>query len=193
MQRDDSLRNMLYSLARFGLFFLINIFSVIVTRIVVLGIVGTLIPKLQLYYNIALQSGICFVISCLFLIALFKDDAKRHTAYYRYNPTLVSIILIVSSAVYFLPCMLLEHIESKAGESAINNLYFGFIWIRELIHDVSKFLNGGQQTSLVDLQVYGLIGVIILLAICISTYVLARKVYFKKFESGEYEYEAEEY
>ncbi len=193
MQRDDSLRNMLYSLARFGLFFLINIFAVIATRIVILGVVGTMIPKLQLYYNIALQSFICFVISCLFLIALFKDDAKRHTAYYRYNPTLVSIVMIVTSAVYFLPCMLLEHIENKAGESAINNLYFGFIWIRELIHDVTKFLNGGQQTNLVDLQVYGLLGVLILLGICIGTYVLARKVFLRKFESGEYEYEVEEY
>ncbi len=193
MRQDDSLRNMLYSLARFGLYFLINIFAVVITRIVILGVVGTMIPKLQLYYNQALQSGICFVISALFLIALFADDAKRHTAYVRYNPTLVSIVVIITSAVYYVPCLVLEQVENKAGESAINNLYFGFIWIREVFASIGKWLSGGKMPKLLDLQVYGILGIILLLAISIGTYILARKIYLRKFESGEYEYEVEEY
>ncbi len=173
---DNSLRNMLYSLARFGLFFLINIFSVVITRIVILGVVGTMLPKLQLYYRPALQSGISFVISALFLIALFADDAKRHTAYVRYNPTLVSIVMILTGAVYYIPSLVLISIENKAGYAAIDNMYFGFEWL--------NFIGRDQQ-------VYGVAGVILQVGICIATYVLARKIYIKKFESGEYEYEVD--
>ena len=50
MERD-SLRDMLYSLARFGLFWLINIFGVIIGKTAILGVVGTFVPRLALYDN----------------------------------------------------------------------------------------------------------------------------------------------
>ena len=51
MEERDSLRTMLYGLARFGLFWLINIFALIIGKTAILGIVGTFVPKLALYDN----------------------------------------------------------------------------------------------------------------------------------------------
>lgn len=171
---EHSLRNMLYSLARFGLYVLINIFAVIMSKIVILGVIGTFIPRLHLYDNPELLSLIGFFIPAALLIWLMADDAKRHTAYGRYNPTLVATVIIISSAIYYIPALIIDHIENKAGESAIRNMYFSFYWL-------TKFDD--------SLEVYALIGLIILTVICIASYIIARKIYFKKFESGEYEYE----
>ena len=55
MERD-SLRELLYSLARFGLFWLINIFGVIMGYVLVRNVIGTFFPRLQLYSNPVLTS-----------------------------------------------------------------------------------------------------------------------------------------
>lgn len=171
---DNSLRNMLYGWARFGLYVLINIFGVAMGKLVILNVVGTFIPRLQLYDRPVLLSIITFLIPAAMLVCLMADDAKRHTAYGRYNPTLVAIIIILSSAVYYIPSLVIDHVESKAGQLAITNMYFSFYWLSEFDD---------------SLEVYSLIGLVLLAVICIAAYIIARKIYFKKFEAGEYEYE----
>ncbi len=172
---QDSLRNMLYSLARFGLFWLINIFGVIIGKTAILGIVGTFIPRLALYDNPETLSAISFVIPICLLIALFADDAKRHTAYGRYNPILVSIVMILTSAVYYVPAAVIGYVKDPKTASLMKELYFTSYWISKFVGD--------------DVEIYALMGALLMLVICIISYVIARKIYLKKFESGEYEYE----
>ncbi len=174
MERD-SLRDMLYSLARFGLFWLINIFGVIIGKTAILGIFGTFIPRLALYDNPETLSAISFIIPICFLIALFADDAKRHTAYGRYNPILVSIVLILTSAVYYVPAVVIGYVKDPKTADIMKELYFTSYWISKLVGD--------------DVEIYALLGALLMLVICILSYVIARKIYLKKFESGEYEYE----
>lgn len=171
---DNSLKNMLYGLARLGLFVLINIFAVIMSKIAILGVIGTFIPRLHLYDNPELLSLISFFIPVLLLIWLMADDAKRHTAYGRYNPVLISIVTILSAVIYYIPALVISQVDSKAGEAAITNMYFSFYWISEFGY---------------SFEVYALIGLILLATISIAAYMIARKIYFKKFEAGEYEYE----
>lgn len=174
MERD-SLRDMLYSLARFGLFWLINIFGVIIGKTAILGVVGTFVPRLALYDNPETLSAISFIIPICFLIALFADDAKRHTAYGRYNPVLVSIVMILTCTVYYIPAVVIGYIKDIKTAAIMKELYFTSYWITKLVGD--------------DVEIYALMGTLIMLVICILSYVIARKIYLKKFESGEYEYE----
>lgn len=172
MERD-SLKSMLYSFARFGLYFLINVFGVIMAKVFIRSIGSFLVPRLQLHYNDQLLSFLSFLIPLALFIALFADDAKRHTAYGTYNMTLVCIVMILTSAVYYIPVLVMSHIEEKAALLAIENMYFSGYWL-----------------SVIDdgIEIYALIEIILYLIACIATYGIARKVYVKKFDSGEYEY-----
>ena len=170
---QDSLRNMLYSFARFGLFWLINIFGVIIGKTAILGIVGTFIPRLALYDNPETLSAISFIIPICLLIALFADDAKRHTAYGRYNPILVSIVMILTAAVYYVPAVVIGYVKDVKTAAIMKELYFTSYWISKFVGD--------------DVEIYALMGALLMLVICVVSYVIARKIYLKKFESGEYE------
>ncbi len=173
MERD-SLKDMLYSLARFGLFWLINIFGVIIGRTAILGVVGTFIPRLALYDNPETLSLISWFVPILLLIALFRDDAKRHTAYGRYNPFLVAITMLITCAVYCLPAFLISYVKDINAANVMREIYFTSFWISKLTNDV---------------EIYALLGALLMFAICIGSYVISRKIYLRKFESGEYEYE----
>ncbi|MBQ8623669.1 MAG: hypothetical protein IJ424_04735 [Oscillospiraceae bacterium] len=171
---EDSLRTMLYGLARCGLFFLLNIFAVVMGRWVILSVVSTLIPRLHLYNKPELVAFMAWLIPAFTLIALFADDAKRHTAYGRYNVVNVSITMILTAAVYYAPVFVLEYLEDRNAIAALRSLYYTSSWM-EIFTD--------------NIQVYALIGTIIQVVLCIVSYIIARKYYLKKFESGEYEYE----
>lgn len=171
----DSLRNMLYALSRFGLFWLVNIFGVIIGKTAILGAVGTFIPRLQLYDNPELLSLISWLIPSVMLIALFADDAKRHTAYQRYNSILVSMTIILTCAVYYIPAIVIGYITDPKTASFLKELYFTAYWMSLAFGD--------------NVEVYALIDTVIKALICIVSYMLARKIYLKKFENGEYEYE----
>lgn len=174
MERD-SIRDMLYSLARFGLFLATNYFGVIIGKTAVLGIVGSFVPRLHLYDNPQTLSLISFFIPAIMLIALFADDAKRHTAYGRYNPVLVSITVILSAAIYYAPALVIGYVKDAKSAEGLKLLFFTDYWL-------SDFLGN-------EVEIYALAGAAVLAALSIISYVIARKIYIKKFESGEYEYE----
>lgn len=172
MEERDNLRTFLYGWARFGLFWLINIFAAIMGRTAILGIVGTLFPRMSLYDNPELLSFISWLIPAWLLIWLFVDDAKRHTAYGLYNPIAVEITMILTGVVYYGQVFILDYIEDKAAVAAITNLYFPSFWLSK-IND--------------DPQIYGLLGVVLQVVICIASYLIAHRFYLKKFaeEDGE--------
>lgn len=171
---NDSLRTIGYGFARCGLFFLLNIFASFIGQTAVLGIVGTFIPKLQLYSRPELLSFLSWLIPGITLFALFADDAKRHTAYGRYNFPNVVIVVILTSVAYYAPIFLLDYITDNNAVGMIHQLYFTSEWLHVISYNV---------------EIYALIGTIVMATICIVSYALARKYYLRKFESGEYEYE----
>lgn len=172
--REDSLRTMLYGLARCGIFFMLNLFAVPMGQFVIKGVVGTFIPRLQLYNRPELLAFFSWLIPALTLIALFADDAKRHTAYGRYNAVNISITMVLTSIVYYVPVFILEYLEDRNAIMAVRMLYFTSSWL---------------EVFTTNIQVYALIGTIIQMVLCIASYIVARHYYLKKFESGEYEYE----
>ena len=152
MERD-SLRNMLYSLARFGLFILINLFGIVIGKTAILGVMGTFFPKLKLYDNTQFLSII----------------------YGRYNPILVSITTILSAAIYYVPAIVIGYIKDPRVIDAMKQIYFTHYWISYVCGD--------------NVEIYGLLGCALTAIICIVSYLIARKIYLRKFENGEYEYE----
>lgn len=170
MEENDSLRTLLYSLARFGLFWLINIFAMIIGKTAILGVVGTFVPRLHLYDNPELLSFISWLIPAWLLTWLFWDDGKRHTAYGLYNPTIVTTVLLITGIVYYAPVFLMEYADNKLALSTLDSIYFPCYWL-SVVSD--------------DAQVYGLLGVAILVVMSIASYLLSHKYYVKKFAEEE--------
>ncbi|MCD8006774.1 MAG: hypothetical protein LUF29_07380 [Oscillospiraceae bacterium] len=175
MERD-SLKDLLYCLSRFGLFWAISVFGVIMGRTAVLGVVGTLIPRLRLYDNEELLSLLSCIIPAIMLIALFADDAKRHTAYRAYRPLFVTCTMLVTGIIYYIPAVVAGYLTEDLAVEAITGIYFTSYWL--------SFVSE-------QLEVYALLGTIFWVALCILTYVIARRIYLHKFENGEYEYEVD--
>lgn len=167
MEERDSLRTVLYGLARFGLYWLICIFATIIGKTAVLGIIGTLLPRLALYDNPETLSLFSWLIVLAFLIPLFWDDGRRHTAYGLYNPIAVTIILLLTGASFYLPVFFLDYMEDLAAKSSLLALYFTDFWLSK-IND--------------DPQIYGLIGTVINVIICLAAYIISNRVYRGKFE-----------
>ncbi|MCC8196212.1 MAG: hypothetical protein LIO49_05340 [Ruminococcus sp.] len=175
MERD-SLKDLLYCLSRFGLFWAITVFGIIIGKTAVLGVIGTIIPRLRLYDNTELLSLLSCIIPAIMLIMLFADDAKRHTAYRAYRPLFVTIVMLVTGIVYYIPAVVAGYLTEERAVDAITELYFTSYWL--------TFVSD-------KLEVYALLGTIFWVALCILTYVVARRVYLHKFENGEYEYEVQ--
>ena len=171
MEERDGLRTMLYGWARFGLFWLINIFSTIIGRTAILGVVGTMIPRLALYDNMELLSFFSWLVSMAFFIPLFWDDGKRHTAYGTYNPTIVTIIMLLTGIVYYAPVFILEYMTDRKVVATIDSLYFSNYWFSPLNDDS---------------QIYALIGIALTVIICIVTYVVSHIYHRGKFDDEDF-------
>ncbi|MCD7731846.1 MAG: hypothetical protein LUH56_00180 [Oscillospiraceae bacterium] len=176
MERD-SLKDLLYCLSRFGLFWAITVFGIIIGKTAVLGVIGTIIPRLRLYDNTELLSLLSCIIPAIMLIMLFADDAKRHTAYRAYRPLFVTIVMLITGIIYYIPAIVAGYLTEERAVDAITELYFTSYWL--------TFVSD-------KLEVYALLGTIFWVALCILTYVIARRVYLHKFENGEYVYEVQE-
>ncbi len=170
MEERDSLRTMLYGWARFGLFWLINIFAMIVGRTAILGIIGTAFPKLALYDRPELLSFFSWLIPAWLLTWLFWDDAKRHTAYGRYDPVAVTIILLLIGIVYYAPVFILNAMEDRKVVATVESFYFTSFWLSAIDDDP---------------QVYGLIGSVLQILLCLGSYTVAHRYYLKKFAEEE--------
>lgn len=170
MEENDSLRTLLYSLARFGLFWLINIFAMIIGKTVILGVVGTFVPRLHLYDNPELLSFLAWLIPAWLLTWLFWDDGRRHTAYGLYNPTVVTSVLLVTGIIYYAPVFLMEYAEGKLAHSTLDSIYFPCYWLSKISGDP---------------QVYGLLGIAILVIMSVISYLLSHKYYFAKFSEED--------
>ena len=170
MEERDSLRTILCGWARFGIFWLVCVFATIVGKTAVLGVVGTLLPRLALYDNPETLALLSWFIVLAFLIPLFWDDGKRHTAYGLYNPVAVTIILILTGISFYAPVFILDYTNDFKVVAAIHSLYFTDFWFSKLGSDP---------------QIYVLIGTVITVAICLAAYILSHIFYKGKFDEED--------
>lgn len=170
MEERDSLRTILYGWARLGLYWLISVFASIIGKTAVLGVVGTLLPRLALYDNPETLAFISWLIVLAFLIPLFWDDGRRHTAYGLYNPVAVTITLILTGITYYAPVFLIDYAEDLAAKASLLTLYFTDSWL-SVLND--------------DPQIYALIGTVINIVLALLAYFIANKVYRGKYADEE--------
>ena len=184
----DSLRNMLYVLSRFGLYIALCLFSWIMGSTILSGILGTIgsfIPKIlddigitvaefDIENSTGLFSFIAWLLTSIPLIAVFADDAKRHTAYRRYNTILVAFTAIISSVVFYMPAVISNYLEDNKAIKFIEMMYYSCQWLKPISENV---------------EIYAMACSLLNVIICIVSYIVARRIYLRKFESGEYEYE----
>ncbi len=186
---NDSAKTLLYVLGRIGLYIALSLFGLLVGSTFLAGIISTagsflaefistvfsIEPKLEfeIYENNVLLSFISWFIMACLLIAVYADDAKRHTAYRTYNPILIACTTILSSAIYYLPAVITRYLEPKEA-NWLKSIFYNFEWLVSISENV---------------EIYAMIGSVISVVICIIPYLVARKIYLKKFESGEYEYQ----
>lgn len=83
--------------------------------------------------------------------------------------------MILTAAVYYVPAVVIGYVKDVKTAAIMKELYFTSYWISKFVGD--------------DVEIYALMGALLMLVICVVSYVIARKIYLKKFESGEYEYE----
>ncbi|MGN0602221.1 MAG: hypothetical protein ACI4I7_05875 [Oscillospiraceae bacterium] len=169
----DSLKFLLYTLGRLGIFIAVNIFAAFSGK-VLLPIMSSLFPEKSAISRFLLNETCCsvvaWVIMLIFLLVLFFDDGKRHAAYDIWNSINITIVLIFMLMIYYVPTVFRDsfHAEGK-GKIFYSTVYFPVYWLQE------KF--GMKYTS------SSALGLGIILVLIFITYVVSYKIYMKKHKS----------
>ena len=107
------------------------------------------------------------VVICLFLIWVFFDDGKKHTAYEEWSLTTILKVLILVGMFYFIPAIFRDsfHAEGK-GDIFYMVLYYPAGWLIDLFDD--NYIIGIMFSILV------------MLGTAFAAYVISYKNYVKK-------------
>lgn len=107
------------------------------------------------------------VVICLFLIWVFFDDGKKHTAYEEWSLTTILTVLILVGLFYFIPAIFRDsfHAEGK-GDIFYMVLYYPAEWLIDLFDD--NYIIGIMFSILV------------MLGTAFAAYVISYKNYVKK-------------
>ncbi|MBE6868865.1 hypothetical protein [Ruminococcus albus] len=107
------------------------------------------------------------VVICLFLIWVFFDDGKKHTAYEEWSLTTILAVLILVGMFYFIPAIFRDsfHAEGK-GDIFYMVLYYPAGWLIDLFDD--NYIIGIMFSILV------------MLGTAFAAYVISYKNYVKK-------------
>ncbi|EGC03512.1 MULTISPECIES: hypothetical protein [Ruminococcus] len=160
-----------YTLARLGLLLALVLFGAFTGAVLFPSLVTFLPYSMVGVKNFLTQpnveSVIGTVVICLFLIWVFFDDARKHTAYEEWSMTTILTVLILIGMFYFIPAIFRDsfHAEGK-GEVFYMVLYYPAKWVTEVC--------GGNY-------LIGVLGsIIVLLGTALVTYVASYKIYVKK-------------
>ena len=130
----DSLKFLLYTLARIGLLIACAAFSVLVGKVICPALV-TLLPDGSFRDTLidqVLRSGIAFAVMLLMLLPVFLEDGKKHAAYEIWSSVNITITLIFMVMVYFVPAIFRDSFEPDGKANAFyETAYFPFVWIQE--------------------------------------------------------------
>lgn len=113
------------------------------------------------------ESVIGTVVICLFLIWVFFDDGRKHTAYDEWSMTTILTVLILVGMFYFIPAIFRDSFSSEGkAEIFYMVLYFPSKWVIDLCSD--NYLVG----------VLG--SIFVMLGTAFAAYVISYKRYVKK-------------
>ena len=169
----DSLKFLLYTLGRIGIFIAVTLFSAFAGRIIVPALSSFFTEKSavsDILTNQIFGSVVAWIVVLVFMLVLFFDDGKRHAAYDIWNSINIAIVLILTLMVYFVPTVFRDsfHAEGK-GKIFYTIVYCPVNWLIEGF--------GMKYTTASALGA----GIILLLTFCI--YVVSYKLYMKKYKS----------
>ena len=113
------------------------------------------------------ESVIGTVIVCLFLVWVFFDDGRKHTAYDEWSMTTIMTVLILVGLFYFIPAIFRDSFSSEGkAEIFYMVMYYPARWVTKLCSD--NYLVG----------VLG--SIFVMLGTAFAAYVISYKRYVKK-------------
>ena len=113
------------------------------------------------------KSAVGTVVICLFLIWVFFDDGRKHTAYEEWSLTTILTVLILVGMFYFIPAIFRDsfHAEGK-GDIFYMVLYYPAGWVIDLFDD--NYIIGIM------------ISILVMLGTAFAAYTISYKTYVKK-------------
>lgn len=182
-KEDKVPHELLYVLARIGLFVAVNVFAIFASRILcsvistILGIcfktkfvVLKLIPFINSSTTI---SAVGFLILLGIMLRLFWDDGKRHTAYQRFSMPVVTVAVVFMFLVYSIPTIFLEDAKDSLA-AGIKSFYKPCMWL-------TKYFDGSIQIPVV-------ISTGIICILCMIIYKLSGDRYLTKHPDADVDY-----
>lgn len=179
-KEDKIPHELLYVLARIGLFIVVDFFAVLMARIscsVVSTILGICfktkfftLKVIPFINGDVTVSVVGFFILLGIMLRLFYDDGKRHTAYGKFSMPLVSVTSVLMFVVYFVPSIFLEDAKDTIS-AGIKSFYKPCMWL-------SDFLNESIEIPVV-------ISAGIICILCMIVYKLSGDRYLSKHPEAE--------
>ena len=165
----DSLKFLLYTLARIGLLIAVTAFAVLVGN-VIYPVIVSLLPEgsaRDTLMNETLRSVVSFVIILAFLVPLFFDDGKNHAAYEIWSSVNITLTLIFMVMVCFVPSIFRDSFE-QGGKASVfyEYAYFPYLWL--------------QKAAGLDFVVSTLVGLGLIAGGAYGIYLLSYKRYAKQ-------------
>ena len=160
-----------YTAARLGLLLALVVFGAFTGAVLFPSLVTFLPYSMAGVKNFFTQpdvkSAVGTVVICLFLIWVFFDDGRKHTAYEEWSMTTILTVLILVGMFYFIPAIFRDsfHAEGK-GDIFYMVLYYPAGWVIDLFND--NYLIGIMFSILV------------MLGTAFAAYVISYKTYVKK-------------
>lgn len=160
-----------YTLSRLGLLLALVLFGAF-SGAVLFPSLATFLPYSMLEVKNFItasnvESAIGTVIICLFLVWVFFDDGKKHTAYDEWSMTTILTALILVGLFYFIPAIFRDSFSAEGkAEVFYLVLYYPARWVISLCSD--NYLVG----------VLG--SIFVMLGTAFAAYVLSYKRYVKK-------------
>ena len=163
----DSLKFLLYTLARIGLLIGSTAFAVFVGAAAFPALASPEGGARDTLMGDSLRSVVSFFVILLFLLPLFFDDGKKHAAYEIWSSVNITLTLIFMVMVCFVPSIFRDSFEPDGKANAFYEFaYFPYVWL-------SKGFG-------LDFVVSVLLGLGLIAGILFGAYLLSFKRYVKK-------------
>ncbi|MBR1422783.1 MAG: hypothetical protein IJ571_04995 [Ruminococcus sp.] len=167
----DSLKLLLYILARIGLMLLLCVFGAFVGVILFPSLCNLMPGSWMSVKNILIdqsnESIIAFAICTIIMVRVFYNDGKIHAAYEEWSSITITTVLLLMIFFYFIPAIFYTSFSSEGkGEVFYLVFYYPSVWLRDgfgLEYTVSVLVGMGAT-----------------LLLCFAAYLISFRLYVKK-------------
>ncbi len=167
----DSLKLLLYILARIGLMLLLCLFGAFVGVILFPSLCNLMPGSWMSVKNVLIdqsnESIIAFIICTIIMVRVFYNDGKIHAAYEEWSSVTITTVLLLMMFAYFIPAIFFDSFNAEGkGKVFYLVLYYPSEWIRrnfDVAYTVSVLVGMGAT-----------------LLICLAAYIISFRLYVKK-------------